>query len=107
MNKRTYSNYVFNDEEHQNCLNRKKAEKMCKNKLKNISSGNSQLYLKVLVLNTMKYVLNSDHVTFDEDLEYEPVEKKKCNSSSTKDIFEILDEMTFLQPLLLPPDDFY
>ena len=51
-------------------LDREKAERMCKKKLKKISNVKSKLYLTVLVRNTLKHVQNCDYVTFtfDDDI---------------------------------------
>merc|ERR1739842_78302 len=92
MSKRIYAK----DSEIQNVSNKKKAERMCRNKLKNISVK-CQLYPTVLVLNTLKYVQNSKHIKFDEDDENEPAEKKMCNQIRRRNIYDILDEMTSLQ----------
>ena len=84
---------------------------MCQNKLKEISNVKFNLCQKVLVRNTLKYVQNCEYVTFacDDDSEldeYEPLQKIKRDDTSSDDIDYILNEMIFLQPLLLPPDDF-
>ena len=81
---------------------------MCKKKLKTIKS---KLYQTVLVKNTLKYVQNSEYVTFacDDDLEfaeYEPFNKIRCKDISTDDIDNILSEMIFPHPFLPPPEDF-
>ena len=84
---------------------------MCQKKLKKISNVKSKLYQTVLVKNTLKYVQNTEYVTFacDDDLgivEYEPFHKVRCKDISTDDIDNILSEMIFPHPLMPPPEDF-
>ena len=90
-------------------LNRQKAEKMCQQKLKRISKIQSKLCQTVLVKNTLKYVQNSEYLTFSyhdesESAEYEPLQKMHCKDTSiVDDIDDILSEMFF--PLPLPPPE--
>ena len=113
MSKRTLY-YIDNfqcDPLQQNHVDRQKGEQMCQNKLKKISNVKSNLCQTVLVRNTLKYVQNSAYVTFDCDddselADDEPLHKIKRDDTFSDDIDDILNEMIFLQPLLLPPDDF-
>ena len=85
---------------HAMCLNRERAEQMCKQKLREVSKVKSKLFQSVLVKNTLKYVKNSEYVTFAcdagfEDNEYEPFHKKSCRKISSDDIDIILLEISF------------
>merc|ERR1719470_303824 len=82
------------------CINREKAEQMCQQKLKQVLKVKSKLFQSVLVKNTLKYVQNSEYVTFacDDgltDYEYEPFTKKSCRDISSDDIDIILSEISF------------
>merc|ERR1712106_379392 len=83
---------------------KQKAEKMCQKKLKK----KSKLYQTVLLKNTLKYVQNTEYVTFacDDDLEiveYEPFHKVRCKDISIDDIDNVLSEMLF--PCPRPPSE--
>jgi len=103
MNKRKYSQLqckptirltpYFNT----NKLERQKAEKMCRNKLKKISKQKSKLHQTVLLRNTLKYVQSTEHVTFACD-EHKPFHKVKCKDISVDDIDNILSEMIVNTP---------
>ena len=81
---------------------------MCKSKLKKILKVNCNLIQTVLIRNTLKYVQTTDYVTFacDDNLEDEPLCKRQYKDISSDDIEYILYEMTSLNPLLLPLEDF-
>ena len=53
------------------CLNREKAEKICQQKLREVSKAKSKLFQSVLVRKTLKYVQNSEYVTFACDKDFE------------------------------------
>ena len=82
------------------CLNKEKAEQMCQQKLREVSKVKSKLLQSVLVRNTLKYVQNSEYVTFAsddglEDDEYEPFNKKSFRDISSDDIDNILSDISF------------
>ena len=89
-------------------IEREKCEQMCKTKLKKISKVQYNFLQTVLIRNTLKYVQNSEYVTFacDDDLGYEPIYKRQCKDTSSDDIQYILCEMTSLPPLMLPFENF-
>ena len=75
-------------------LDRQKGVKMCQKKLQKISNVKSKLCQTVLVKNTLKYVQNSENVTFacddDSDLaEYEPLHKIQRKDYTNNDIDDI------------------
>jgi len=80
-----------------NKLEKQKAEKMCRNKLKKISKVKSKLCQTVLVRNTLKYVQSTEHVTFSCD-EHKPFHKVKCKDITIEDIDNILSEMIVRTP---------
>jgi hypothetical protein len=92
------------DSHEQTNSEREKCEQMCKTKLKKISKVQYNFLQTVLIRNTLKYVQNSEYVTFacDDDLDYEPLYKRQYTDSSSDDIKYILCEMTSLPPLMLP-----
>ena len=65
-------------------LSREKAEQICQQKLRKVKKVKSKLCQTVLVRNTLKYVQNCTHDTFEheEELKYEPVVKKLCTETS-------------------------
>ena len=88
-------------------LDRKTGERLCRRKLKQVSSSEDKLYQSVLLKNTLKFIETTDELTFcchvDED--YEPLPKRQCFDENEDDIENILKEMIFLEPLLLPPEE--
>ena len=88
-------------------IDRKTGEQLCRRKLEKVSSSEEKLYQSVLLRNTLKFIETADELKFccHAHEEYEPSSKRRCFNETVDRIDDILKEMIFLKPLLLPPED--
>ena len=88
-------------------IDRKTGEQLCRRKLKQVSCSEEKLYQSVLLRNLLKFIETADELTFCCHVheEYEPNPKRRCFDETLDRIDDILKEMIFLEPLLLPPED--